>query len=112
MTDVSPLDALLEYLKATRGFDFSGYKRASLERRVAKRMLELDLDSHAAYLDHLELHPDEFAFLFNTILINVTGFYRDAASWDYLAEEIVPRLLEAVGDDGPIRAWCAGCASG
>jgi two-component system, chemotaxis family, CheB/CheR fusion protein len=112
MTDVSPLDALLEYLKATRGFDFSGYKRASLERRVAKRMEELDIDSHAAYLDHLELHPDEFAFLFNTILINVTGFFRDAASWDYLAEEIVPRMLEAVGDDGPIRAWCAGCASG
>jgi two-component system, chemotaxis family, CheB/CheR fusion protein len=112
MSAEAPLDALLEYLKRTRGFDFSGYKRTSLERRVAKRMQELGIGSHAAYLDHLELHPDEFAFLFNTILINVTGFFRDAAAWDYLADEIAPRLLEAVGEDGSIRAWCAGCASG
>ena len=74
-------------------------------------MEAVDVDSHLAYVDHLEVHPDEFAFLFNTILINVTGFFRDAAAWDFLASDIVPRLLEA-GPDGPIRVWCAGCASG
>jgi two-component system, chemotaxis family, CheB/CheR fusion protein len=112
MTDDTSLDAVLQYLKGTRGFDFTGYKRSSLERRVAKRMQEIGIASHPAYLDHLELHPEEFAFLFNTILINVTGFFRDAAAWDYLRDEIVPRLLEAVPAEGIIRAWCAGCASG
>jgi two-component system CheB/CheR fusion protein len=112
MTDDTSLDAVLQYLKGARGFDFTGYKRSSLERRVAKRMQEIGIDSHPAYLDHLELHPEEFAFLFNTILINVTGFFRDPAAWEYLRDEIVPRLLEAVPAEGPIRAWCAGCASG
>jgi two-component system CheB/CheR fusion protein len=112
MTDDTSLDAVLQYLKDARGFDFTGYKRSSLERRVAKRMQEIGIDSHPAYLDHLELHPEEFAFLFNTILINVTGFFRDPAAWEYLRDEIVPRLLEAVPAEGPIRAWCAGCASG
>jgi two-component system CheB/CheR fusion protein len=74
-------------------------------------MEAVGVDSHLAYVDYLEVHPDEFAFLFNTILINVTGFFRDAAAWDYLAAEIVPRLLES-RPEGPIRVWCAGCASG
>jgi two-component system, chemotaxis family, CheB/CheR fusion protein len=105
------LEPLLEYLKTQRGFDFTGYKRSSLERRITKRMEELGIESYEAYLDHLELNQDEFAFLFNTILINVTGFFRDPESWDYLAQQVVPTLLEAT-PDGPIRVWCAGCSSG
>jgi two-component system CheB/CheR fusion protein len=105
------LDNLLDYLKRTRGFDFTGYKRTSLQRRIAKRMEAVAIDSHSAYVDYLEVHPEEFAFLFNTILINVTGFFRDSAAWDYLAAEIVPRALEG-NPDGPFRVWCAGCASG
>jgi two-component system CheB/CheR fusion protein len=69
------------------------------------------VESHLAYVDYLEVHPDEFALLFNTILINVTGFFRDPPAWDFLAGDIVPRLLET-NPDGPIRVWCAGCASG
>ena len=108
----TPLDLLLAHLKRTRGFDFSGYKRASLERRIRKRMDAIGVDDYGEYLDYLEVHQDEFPALFDVILINVTGFFRDAASWDYYAGEILPRLLEAVGPDDPIRVWCAGCASG
>jgi two-component system, chemotaxis family, CheB/CheR fusion protein len=112
MTSDGSLDALLDYLKRTRGFDFTGYKRTTLERRIAKRMEEVRIDSHAAYLDYLEVHPDEHVFLFNTILINVTGFFRDPAAWELIGDAIVPRLLDAIGDSQPIRVWCAGCASG
>ncbi|HEY7619333.1 MAG TPA: CheR family methyltransferase [Solirubrobacteraceae bacterium] len=106
------LDVLLDYLKRTRGFDFTGYKRTSLERRISKRMQEVDNGSYQDYLDYLEVHPDEFALLFNTILINVTGFFRDAPAWDYLSSDVIPRLLNSVGDSSPLRVWCAGCASG
>ena len=68
--------------------------------------------SYEEYLDHLELHPDEFALLFNTILINVTGFFRDPQAWEFLAQDVLPRLLEAIPDQAPVRVWCAGCASG
>jgi two-component system CheB/CheR fusion protein len=108
----TPLDGLLAHLKRTRGFDFSGYKRASLERRIAKRMDAVGVAEYSDYLDYLEVHPDEFPALFDTILINVTGFFRDPAAWDHYAEEVVPRLLGAIGADAPIRVWCAGCASG
>ncbi len=105
-------DALLDYLKRTRGFDFAGYKRIGLARRFQKQMQTLGLASYGDYLDYLEVHPSEFAALFNAILINVTAFFRDAAAWEYLAAEIVPRLLEDKGADSTVRAWVAGCATG
>jgi two-component system, chemotaxis family, CheB/CheR fusion protein len=106
------LEALLEFVNHARGFDFTGYKRSSIERRVAKRMGEVGVDTYDAYIDYLELHPDEFAELFNTVLINVTGFFRDPPAWEYLATEVLPDLLNARPADQPIRVWSAGCASG
>ena len=105
-------EALLDYLKRTRGFDFTAYKRSTLTRRVFKRMEALEIGNFVEYQDYLEVHPDEFAHLFDMILINVTGFFRDQPAWDYLAEEIVPRIVEAKKADEPIRVWTAGCASG
>jgi two-component system CheB/CheR fusion protein len=105
-------EALLDYLKRNRGFDFTGYKRSTLVRRVSKRMHEVRIDDYVAYQDYLEVHPDEFALLFNTILINVTAFFRDLAAWEYLAMEIVPAVLEAKPAGVPIRVWSAGCTSG
>jgi two-component system, chemotaxis family, CheB/CheR fusion protein len=106
------LDDLLEFVKASRGFDFTGYKRASVERRVRKRMGELDIDELDAYIEYLELNGDEFVELFNTLLINVTSFFRDPDIWSHLADDVLPQLLAGAAPDRPLRVWCAGCASG
>ncbi len=75
-TEENPeLENLLEYIKRNRGFDFSGYKRPSLSRRISKRMQTVDVENYSEYLDYLEVHQDEFVNLFNTILINVTAFF-------------------------------------
>ena len=103
---------LLEYLRKTRGFDFHGYKSAGLQRRVRKRMQEVGCSSFAAYQDYLEVHPDEFVPLFNTILINVTGFLRDPEAWDEIRAQVIPEIMRSRGPDEGIRVWSAGCASG
>jgi two-component system CheB/CheR fusion protein len=105
-------EALLLHLKENRGFDFTGYKRSSLTRRVDRRMAQVGIDSYAEYLDYLEVHTEEFTALFNTILINVTGFFRDPEAWDYLRTEILSQALAAKTPDETIRVWSAGCASG
>ncbi len=105
-------EALLDYLRFSRGFDFTGYKRSSLMRRVLKRRHALSLSNFSEYLDFLQVHPDEFAHLFNTILINVTSFFRDKLAWDYLTSEILPRVVANKTSHEPIRVWSAGCASG
>ncbi len=105
-------EALLDYLHLNRGFDFTGYKRASLLRRVDKRRTALSLASYADYLDYLQVHPEEFELLFDTLLINVTSFFRDKPAWDYMASDILPRIIPFKDSLEPIRVWSAGCASG
>src|SRR2546427_544921 len=104
--------ALLEYLRRTRGFDFTAYKPGSLTRRVQKRMAGLSIGEFRDYLDYLEVHPDEFGQLFNTILINVTAFFRDESPWEFIRDSVIPKMLSGLGADDPIRVWSAGCASG
>ncbi len=106
------LEALLEYLQRSREFDFSGYKRASLMRRINRRMETVGLEGYDNYMDYLEVHPEEFAQLFNTILINVTDFFRDQPAWDFLAQDVIPKILNGKGPNDSIRIWCAGVASG
>jgi two-component system CheB/CheR fusion protein len=105
-------EEILQYLKETRGFDFTGYKRSSLMRRVDRRMAQVNAESYVEYLDMLQANTDEFVALFNTILINVTGFFRDPEAWEFLQSEIVPSLLAERGPDEPVRVWSAGCATG
>jgi two-component system, chemotaxis family, CheB/CheR fusion protein len=112
MTAVDPqFEELLAYLKETRGFDFTGYKRSTLVRRVQRRMHEVGIEDYGEYRDRLELHAEEFTALFNTILINVTGFLRDPDAWDYLSSRVVPNLLQRK-PLGALRVWSAGCATG
>jgi two-component system CheB/CheR fusion protein len=112
MMEDPQFEALLGYLKEARAFDFTGYKRASLMRRVGRRMAQVDVHSYSDYLDFLQVHPDEFTALFNTILINLTGFFRDPDAWAFLREQVLPQLLAGKDPDAPIRVWSAACASG
>ncbi len=105
-------EALLRYMRDSRGFDFTGYKRASLMRRVRHRMDQAGYSSFDEYLDYLQASSDEFTALFNTILIKVTSFFRDPDAWEYLSTEVIPRMLAERESSDPIRVWSAGCASG
>ncbi len=108
----SAFEALLDFLKRSRGFDFTGYKRATLERRVQRRMAAIRCEGYGDYLDYLEVHPEEYEELFDTVLINVTEFFRDPPAWEHLREEVLPELLAEKEDGEQIRVWSAGCASG
>jgi len=109
--DSAGLDELLAYVRDVRGFDFTGYRKPSLARRIEKRLHARHVSSYDEYCALLAREPDEFAELFDTILINVTSFFRDDVAWDYLGEEIVPRLIAHRGE-GPLRIWSTGCATG
>jgi two-component system CheB/CheR fusion protein len=103
---------LLVFLQQQRGFDFTGYKRPSLMRRVQRRMQSIGLKGFDAYYDYLQVHPEEFGQLFNTILINVTSFFRDPHAWEYVEKRVIPEILKAKDSSEPVRVWSAGCASG
>ncbi|HWG63089.1 MAG TPA: CheR family methyltransferase [Streptosporangiaceae bacterium] len=103
---------LLIMLRETRGFDFTGYKRPTLKRRVDRRMQACGLTSISEYRDYLELEPEEFGRLFDSVLINVTGFFRDPPAWESLHELVLPDLLRTKGLRRTTRVWSAGCSTG
>jgi two-component system CheB/CheR fusion protein len=105
-------DELLAMMRESRGSDFTGYKRSTLQRRVKRRMILLNLATFAEYKDYLELQPEEFGELFDSLLINVTSFFRDPLAWQALREQVLPELFSAKGVKTPIRVWSAGCATG
>src|SRR4051812_43528910 len=110
--ETESFEKLLDYLRQSRGFDFTAYKRTSLLRRTTKRMQAVGVQNFDDYVDYLELHPGEFEALFNTILINVTTFFRDPDVWSYLDTTILPLLVDGRDPSSPLRVWSAGCAAG
>ncbi len=107
--------ALLEaiaVLQARTSFDFSGYKKGTLQRRLQHRMSLRRIAAIDDYTELLRTDPDEAAALFVDLLINVTGFFRDPEAWQLLQEKVVRPMVAAQPVDAPIRVWVPACASG
>jgi two-component system CheB/CheR fusion protein len=68
--------------------------------------------SYAQYQTILRNDPSEVVHLLNTVLINVTDFFRDPQAWDFMKTEVLPELLKYHRPGDTIRAWSAACASG
>jgi len=105
-------EALLDYIRSSRGFDFSGYKRNTLSRRFNKRMGEVGVSNYGDYQDYLQVDPEEFDRLFNTLLINVTSFFRDPEAWLVMCNQVIPDIVDRKARGDSIRCWSVGCASG
>src|SRR5262245_50671245 len=75
-------------------------------------MQQVRVDSYDRYSDYLDLHPEEHVSLFNTILINITAFFRDPEAWKILGAEVIPRLIEHASESRSLRLWSIGCSSG
>jgi two-component system, chemotaxis family, CheB/CheR fusion protein len=103
---------ILEQVQVRTGHDFSQYKRSTILRRIKRRMQLTGQETLESYLAHMRDQPLEASSMFNDILISVTNFFRDAQSWQALAERVIPAILERKQKDEPVRAWTIGCATG
>jgi two-component system CheB/CheR fusion protein len=103
---------LLDMLHAEHRFDFREYKTVSLLRRIRTRMAQVRVEGFDTYIEYLRMHPPEATALFNSILVNVTGFFRDTEAWDALRTEVLPPLIAAATTTGRLRVWTGGCSSG
>ena len=92
--------------------DFSHYKHTTVRRRIARRMVLQKKDSLADYGDYLQANSAEVKALFDDILINVTGFFRDSESFNELKGRVFPEIMTGRASDAPIRVWTVGCSTG
>ncbi len=106
------LDPIIDRIREARNFDFRSYKRATLRRRIERRMAERRCRSVRQYLALLARAPDELDALISSMLIKVTSFFRDPDAWQALAKKALPELLARKPERSEIRMWSVGCASG
>ncbi|HEY4071557.1 MAG TPA: CheR family methyltransferase [Herbaspirillum sp.] len=108
----SVLAAIMEILHLRTGHDFTHYKKATVLRRIERRMQVNCLSNLGDYLGFLEHRKEETPLLLQDMLISVTNFFRDHESFNALERDIIPRLLNDAANGEQIRAWSAGCATG
>jgi two-component system, chemotaxis family, CheB/CheR fusion protein len=108
----SLLRAILEFVRARRGHDFNGYKRATLLRRIHRRMGLLYIESMADYVITLRQEPQEVDALFRDLLIGATEFFRDPDAWQALENEVIAPMVAARAENEAIRIWVAGASTG
>ena len=106
------LTQILAQVRARTGHDFSGYKTATLLRRIGRRLQLTHLPTLTAYLHRLRQDGDEAEALFRDLLINVTEFFRDPEAWAALQKKVIPQLFAGKGRDDSVRIWAVGCATG
>ena len=102
------IEILLSDVLEVYGYDFTGYSRASLKRRMV-RLYELDgFVSFAEFRYKIKTDSGYFKRFMEQITINVTEMFRDPEFYKTLRNDILPRL----GTYPFIRIWIAGCSTG
>lgn len=95
------------------GIDLNDSKKNLVYNRLAKRIRFLDMNSFSGYLDYVEEQGEaEFVHLINAITTNLTFFFRENHHFEYLANQVIPMLLEKNKASKKIRIWSAGCSTG
>ncbi len=106
------MERVLALVRAHAKRDLRGYKKATLQRRIERRMHLLHMRDMAAYVAFLEAHEAEVDRLSKDLLIGVTAFFRDPEAFEVLGHQVIPALCSGMSDGAPVRAWIAGCSTG
>lgn len=110
------LHDILIQLRTGTGHDFKHYKRATVLRRIERRMQVTAQPDLAAYYRYLQNNPEETKALLGDMLIGVTNFFRDREAFEALERDVLPQLVSAAVSAQPekeeIRVWSAGCSTG
>ncbi len=106
------LHDIITLLQARTNHDFRHYKRATVLRRLERRMQVNEQPNLPAYRDYLEAHPGETPALLQDMLISVTQFFRDRGAFEALERELHRQHFAGPKPPGELRAWVPGCATG
>jgi two-component system CheB/CheR fusion protein len=106
------LGDILVMLRVRTGHDFRHYKRATVLRRVERRLQVNALPTLPAYRKHLETHVDETGALLKDMLISVTNFFRDPEGFEALERSLGAIVTEPGPERSRLRSWVVGCATG
>ena len=112
ITKAEGFESIFNILSSGNDLDFTYYKATTVSRRVLRRMALLKLKKINDYVKYLRENRDEIEKLYEDLLINVTGFFRDQKVFDELKKQVLPIILKNNTKDECVRIWVPGCSGG
>lgn len=106
------LREVLSLLHRHTGHDFRQYKRATLLRRLERRLQVRGQPDLPSYHDLQRGDPSESHALFKDLLIGVTQFFRDREAFAALEHAVLPKIFQDKGPGDTVRVWVAACSTG
>jgi len=103
----SQITELIDLVKRVHGFDFSGYTKASLKRRIT-RIMQLKKLSFYDVKHILVNNQNFFQEFLEEITVNVTEMFRDPTFYKGVNSQIIPYLSTYQHS----KIWVAGCSTG
>jgi len=105
---------IITLMRHRHGVDFTFYKQATIQRRIARRMALHSKRNLSDYLKFLQEDKAEQDELYSDLLIPVTSFFRDPKAFQLLEDKVFPALYKKRGafSSEPLRIWIAGCSTG
>ena len=103
---------LISLIHEQVGLDFTLYRPNTIRRRIEKRMLIAQINSNNDYLELVRNDVDECRTLAKSFLIGVTRFFRDPDAFEFIKEEVIPRIFAEADYNRPVRVWVPSCSTG
>ena len=92
-------------VSAHSDFDFSDYSRTSLQRRLNRILLELEMEAVTERMIH---DPGFLESVIKKLTVHTTELFRDPVIW----QKIKSTLLPTFKDQSTVRIWHPGCSTG
>lgn len=102
------IDLLLTGIVNRFGYDFRGYAKPSLKRRIRRALQDQGVRTISGLQERLLHEPDALANFISTISVHVTALFRDPGFYVALRNRVIPLLRTYPF----VRVWIAGCATG
>jgi chemotaxis protein methyltransferase CheR len=102
------LPLLLDAIYMKYHYDFRGYARATLRRRLHGALARFSCQSLSQLQDRLLHEPTVFPELLDLLTVQLSEMFRDPSYWAALRTLVVPVLRTYPS----LKLWVAGCSSG
>lgn len=97
------------------GINLHDGKKELIKARLTKRLRKLHIPSFEQYLEYVrnDTTGSELTAMLDALSTNLTSFFRESDHFEYLAQQVIPRVaINATRTGRRLRIWSAGCSSG
>lgn len=107
-SELLAIEFVIRIMRELYGYDFKGYSRGSLIRRLHHHQKKKQMASIAEMIPYLLTDPHFFDELLSDLSITVTEMFRNPHFYKEFEEHVIPKLKTYPY----IKIWHAGCATG